>query len=397
MRRYLFLFVVVLIGLTMPFQAFAVADMSISASQIWFSTDTLITGQEVRVYATVSNKGDEDISGYVYFYHGATPIGPSQVVSTPAGGENDQVWIDFIVPEGDFNIRAEIKGTSPEDTNTDNDLAITTLYDPIEDTDGDGIEDEQDSCPNVSNPDQQDTDDDGVGNACDSDDDNDSLSDDVEQEIGTDPEDVDSDDDGILDADDDYPTGNNPVVVPDSEPAAISPPPKALVSEIVRDLLSDDTDDEVSDEEDDAKSTEVRPVQTIFLISPNASFIYSPIDWRTYEFRAIAESEDVQLLWEFGDGSTSSQATMQHTFTEPGDYTVTLTAIDSEGNRRVDSQELSISFFHLQNPWIIVLILVLATMVLLFGVLFFKPGTEKKPQGKGKKKKKKLTIKKEHA
>ena len=36
------------------------------------------------------------------------------------------------------------------------------------DTDGDGINDDRDNCPNVSNPDQKDTDQDGVGDACES-------------------------------------------------------------------------------------------------------------------------------------------------------------------------------------------------------------------------------------
>jgi rhodanese-related sulfurtransferase len=34
------------------------------------------------------------------------------------------------------------------------------------DTDGDGINDDRDNCPNVSNPDQKDTDQDGIGDAC---------------------------------------------------------------------------------------------------------------------------------------------------------------------------------------------------------------------------------------
>ncbi len=36
------------------------------------------------------------------------------------------------------------------------------------DSDGDGVNDNNDNCPSVSNPDQTDSDGDGVGNACDS-------------------------------------------------------------------------------------------------------------------------------------------------------------------------------------------------------------------------------------
>ena len=37
-------------------------------------------------------------------------------------------------------------------------------------TDGDGVPDESDNCPNVANADQLDTDSDGLGNECDADD-----------------------------------------------------------------------------------------------------------------------------------------------------------------------------------------------------------------------------------
>jgi hypothetical protein len=37
------------------------------------------------------------------------------------------------------------------------------------DGDGDGIEDDEDNCPDVSNPEQEDDDNDGIGNACEND------------------------------------------------------------------------------------------------------------------------------------------------------------------------------------------------------------------------------------
>ena len=39
--------------------------------------------------------------------------------------------------------------------------------DPVADSDGDGIPDVDDNCPNTANPDQNDFDLDGIGNACD--------------------------------------------------------------------------------------------------------------------------------------------------------------------------------------------------------------------------------------
>ncbi len=55
------------------------------------------------------------------------------------------------------------------------------------DSDGDGICNNQDNCPNTYNPNQADTDQDGIGNVCDSDNDNDGITDAAENSCGSDP------------------------------------------------------------------------------------------------------------------------------------------------------------------------------------------------------------------
>jgi subtilisin len=70
-----------------------------------------------------------------------------------------------------------------------------------EDSDGDAVCDESDNCPLVDNALQLDTDGDSLGDACDSDDDNDGLDDGLEQTVGTDPLLADTDDDGLDDYD----------------------------------------------------------------------------------------------------------------------------------------------------------------------------------------------------
>ncbi len=55
------------------------------------------------------------------------------------------------------------------------------------DADGDGIPNSWDNCVNKSNPNQKDTDQDGMGNACDPDDDNDGFTDKEEKAAGTKP------------------------------------------------------------------------------------------------------------------------------------------------------------------------------------------------------------------
>lgn len=67
------------------------------------------------------------------------------------------------------------------------------------DTDDDSILDGFDNCPKTGPSGQTDTDEDGMGDVCDDDSDNDGLADSEEEKLGTDPQDPDSDDDGLSD------------------------------------------------------------------------------------------------------------------------------------------------------------------------------------------------------
>lgn len=80
---------------------------------------------------------------------------------------------------------------------------------PIIDLDGDGIDDAIDNCPAIANSAQTNTDNDGEGNACDLDDDNDGLSDTEEATLGTNPLLADSDSDGTNDNTDNCPIISN--------------------------------------------------------------------------------------------------------------------------------------------------------------------------------------------
>jgi len=92
----------------------------------------------------------------------------------------------------------------------DNDLPAIGIYMGV-DTDGDGIFDLEDNCPDVSNADQSDVDGDGIGNVCDNcpDDANENQEDNDGDGLG-DLCDDDDDNDGVLDVDDNCPTVANP-------------------------------------------------------------------------------------------------------------------------------------------------------------------------------------------
>lgn len=398
MKRWLLIFALLF---TPVYGHAADPDLGITAGDIRFSESTLVSGDTVRIYAAISNHGDIDTSGYVFFYQGSQPIGASQVVTASTGGIQDEVWVDFTVPYGSFNIRAEIKGQDPGDINSSNDLAITNLFTPIEDEDHDGVKDSEDNCPSDANPGQEDSDGDGAGDACDDDDDNDGLTDDVEDELGTDPTNSDTDGDGADDPDDAEPL--NPSVQesqPDPEPEAEESDDEADTNS--GDDPSADSSNEDSDSSDDENAEEdeeeddegfflfnEREPEGILQVSSNASFVYLPVSWRSYEFRAIVpENSDISLKWDFGDGVTSALPEVVHTYRKPGEYNVTLTAVDESGETTLDSETIRISFFNLANPYVKIIIGLLVLLLLTSLVLSFRRGGKdravrvRKPRGR---------------
>lgn len=364
----------------------AVSDLRIMNSSISFSTNDFVAGDEIRIYATVQNVGEEDVTGYVGFYHGSVPIGNSQVISVRAGGVPEEVFVDFIIPSGEFNISARILGTEPVDANTSNDTAISTLIYPILDDDRDGIENADDNCPASSNASQQDFDGDGEGDDCDPDDDNDGrtdiqeanegtnpkdadsdndgLDDGEEAQAGTDPNDNDSDNDGVSDSVDINPL-QAPVIAPPPAPVVPEPVVEVVEEEAVIALSEDETLEnpltnilesvsqsvsEIINEEEGSQQEDQSKGLSQVAISPNALFSYTQNDWRTYAFSAqVPDTFGFRTEWDFGDGVTSNEETVEHTYHDYGDFLVLLKVIDSEGNISVDSHTITVSFFTLQN------------------------------------------------
>lgn len=238
-------------------------DLYITSGNVYFSDESIVHDQAVRIYATISNDTDGDLLGSVQFKNETTgnAIGSDQQVSVLAG-KTDTVFVDWRPPAGEYTINItvhpwESEGDDPsnnsmqlvaavdydndgddigdkEDPDDDNDgvsdsndefpynadESIDTDGDGLGDNadvdnDNDGVKDTGDAMP--QNPAESfDTDEDSVGNNTDTDDDGDGLSDEYETsptdpETGesksvTDPLSADTDGDGLGDQEDLFPT-----------------------------------------------------------------------------------------------------------------------------------------------------------------------------------------------
>lgn len=410
------LFVIMVAVLILPntvLGASCTYDLGISGNDISFSKN-LVAYQKVRIYATIHNYGSEDTSGYVTFYQGDLLIGDSQVVSVRANGLADEVYVDWDVPSGSFNIRAQINGQKPKDENAENDLAISQLFVPLPDNDRDGISDEEDDdddndgVKDVNEPilgtdpfqtdtdndgcwDGQDdfpvdphecidTDGDGIGDNSDSDDDNDGLSDGQENNLGTDPKKADTDGDGVIDSQDDYPldssrttrlaavqpkTGINTNNADSASATNLNTP---LISpELINVNINLDSSGALpvnlngSINLDLIKTTGLNPQVGIGLVEKSwNTFIFTP------ELKGLLE-QNLTYRWDLGDGTISTDKIIEHTYSGSGSYQIKLDISGKNDLTMSSNKDLRISFFHAANNklWLIIGVL----MLILLGLV----------------------------
>ncbi len=357
-----------------PTSAFAaVIDLRIESKDIRFSKPVLVAGDSIRIYARIYNVGSEDVVGYLTFYQGAIALHEPQVISLVTNSDPEEVFVDFVVPTSAFNIRAIISGTVPTETNTSNNMAMTTMITPVLDDDHDGIANNVDNCPVIANSNQLDTDHDGIGDACDDDADNDGLTNAVESELGTNILLKDTDGDAVNDPNDAYPLDPNRSVIEKKVipkiPVPIVPPVKSTNTQVSPKITSEKSSvtEKTVTQGTSAPSlrelTAVTPSPEPSLlsmsndaisttgISPNAIFKYEQIRWNTEIFSVLSPSnQNVNYEWNFGDGVRSSKPTVTHVYEKPGTYVVTLKTTDETGTTSQESTTINIPFFRLSNP-----------------------------------------------
>lgn len=344
-----------------------------SREDIFFSTATFVSGDRVRVYARITNLGTQDVTGHVVFSQGTIELGASQVISVRAGGAQEEVFVDFTVPESEFNVRAEIMSTDPMDEDTSDNIVISGLFTPIQDNDHDGIEDDSDNCQTVANNDQKDTDSDGLGNACDADDDNDTVTDELETELRTDPLVVDSDGDGVADGQDFAPTDPTTTYEQTAVPEIKTKVPK--VTEVVASQTvglesgKETTEESVTPV---ALGTEESGREEGKIVVRPSGLSYSPVSWDTYHFEMQQSPENTTILWNLGDGATSTRWAVDHIYQSPGTYTISSTLTYADGSTSTDSIDIYISFFHFENPAVKLILSILLMFLLLGSATLFR-------------------------
>ena len=201
-------------------QLFTRTGSSWSLAQQWLATDAA-AGDQFGAAVALSGSGE---TAWVGAYQDDTAAGSAAgsahlfvrlpdsswvgaQVLAPDAAAGDQ--FGFSVSLSESGARA-IAGAPFDDTAGGSDAGSATVFE-FADADGDAVPDPIDNCPAVANPDQLDTDGDTQGDACDTDDDDDGLTDDEEAALGTDPLLADTDGDGLTDFDEDA-AGTDPLL-----------------------------------------------------------------------------------------------------------------------------------------------------------------------------------------
>lgn len=91
------------------------------------------------------------------------------------------------------------------------------------------------------------------------------------------------------------------------------------------------------------------------------------IGWNQFRFRPASRLGvgTFEYEWIFGDGQTSTERVIEHTYAKPGRYSVSLRLVDPDGGQQTASMMVRVGFFHLANWRLWVIIGLLALIIIL--------------------------------
>ena len=135
---------------------------------LWYSSDEIIEGVPLRIYAALRNNTDHDLIGTVRFLDNGKRIGSAPI--TALSGRLVETWIDWTPTYGDHSLSVSLENAELHVIGGDvikAEVSSTTMTDALKA--------------------DYDTDKDGIGNEKDPDDDNDDVSDEEERARGSNP------------------------------------------------------------------------------------------------------------------------------------------------------------------------------------------------------------------
>lgn len=325
MKRIFSLFLFLLSFWIVPVAGRAAVDIGFSGGtqDIFFSVQKLVVGDRTRIYARVHNFGDTDVAAHVLFYQGDQLIGDSQVISVRAKGLSDEVYVDWTVPRGQFNIRSEVRAQEPRDENSGNDTALTSVLigeDPPPPPPPPPSAPTGASGPPSSG---------GVGAPVGG----------LASSVGSSG-------------------GRN------KKDASAAPAPKTFVA-LAPPLAPTVTST--------TASLTASPEAPAAVEITGADLLKVHIDveqqrWNRFRFSADANRSDgVSYEWSFGDGKVARGENVTHAFRFAGRYTISVVASQETGERAQDKVTLTLSFWNLGNwqLWLVLLFLLLLVLFLL--------------------------------
>ncbi len=318
-------------------------DLSLEEDSVQTVSDILV-GETIRIYATVSNNSNADLSGVVKFYdeNSQSFVGVDQPVSVVAN-KTDDVFVDWNAEAvGNHSISVRVLPWDEEGDNPNNNKVTKTIFVDVDsdsdgvgdrsdpDDDNDGVIDVNDAFP-LDSDESQDADEDGIGNNADTDDDNDGISDIVDLFPLDKNESVDRDGDGV---------GDNTDVFPDD-------PTESIDSD--GDGVGDNSDPDNQNHGPVPKiTTEKNTVSKGSIVTFNALKSYDP------------DGEIVNFDWDFGDGTTETGVVIDHSFEKTGIYEVSLLAVDNKGEQRKQTIEIRVII-----KWQTIALLVVTLLLIL--------------------------------
>ena len=342
--------------LFLPLAAQGAADLAISPADIKFSPAKPLSGDAVRIYASVRNTGQQDARLSVRFFIDGKSLGSDQPTSVVVG-QTSTVFMDWTPNEGYFKVAVELVDINPGDGQAENNRAEIKDFLVNLDSDHDGKHDTEDL-----------------------DDDNDGIDDGVEIINGTNPLKWDTDGDGVGDKDDAYPNDlskskKEVIVVPEpkreppvaekiTEVAATAPAAKPIVKE--KTIAPAEAEAAIIKIEETIK-TLADPSERLDLVIAK-----SRLGWRGWEFEALGAPTTANYLWDFGDKQLGEGRQIKHDFLGSGTYKVTLSASDGAGTVGQTEETIVIGFWHLANIYVQVIlgVLALGIIALIIALIF---------------------------